>query len=93
METKQMLTNEQVLAILNAPRASHAQDHGTSPDVLDSVFASLRTVNYETEHGVQSFEVERFKGVRVSKKTGKEIATFVVKGGEYRSLFISQIQF
>jgi hypothetical protein len=89
---KKMLSNEQVLAILNAP-AKRTQDHSTTPDVLDSVLASLRTVNYETEHGVQSFEVESFKGVRISKKTGKEIATFVVKGGEYRSLFTAQIQF
>lgn len=90
---KKMLSNEQVLAILNNAPAKRTQDHSTTPDVLDSVLASLRTVNYETEHGVQSFEVESFKGVRISKKTGKEIATFVIKGGEYRSLFTAQIQF
>lgn len=92
METKQLLTNEQVLSFLSLAKA-RKQDHGTTPDVLDHALSALKTVRYENEKGIQSFEVESFKGIRVSKKTGKEIATFVIKGGEYRSLFTAQIQF
>lgn len=92
METKQMLTNEQVLSFLAMSNA-RPQDHSTVASELDKTLAALKTVRYENEKGIQSFEVESFKGVRVSKKTGKEIATFVIKGGEYRSLFTAQIQF
>lgn len=92
METKQLLTNEQVLSFLAMANA-RPQDHSTAVSELDKTLAALKTVRYENEKGIQSFEVESFKGVRVSKKTGKEIATFVIKGGEYRSLFTAQIQF
>lgn len=87
-----MLTNEQVLSFLAMSNA-RPQDHSTVASELDKTLSALKTVRYENEHGVQSFEVERYKGIRISKKTGKEIATFVVKGGEYRSLFTAQIQF
>ena len=87
-----MLTNEQVLSFLAMANA-RPQDHSTVASELDKTLAALKTVRYENEHGVQSFEVERYKGIRTSKKTGKEIATFVIKGGEYRSLFTAQIQF
>jgi hypothetical protein len=87
-----LATKEQVLAFLAMANA-RSQDHGTEPSALDKTLAALKTVRYETEKGISTFEVEEFKGVRVSKKTGREIATFVVKGGEYRSLFTNQIQF
>ncbi len=87
-----LATKEQVLAFLAMANA-RPQDHSTEKSVLDNALAALKVVRYETEKGISSFEVEEFKGVRVSKKTGREIATFVVKGGEYRSLFTNQIQF
>lgn len=89
---KQLATNEQILAFLSIAN-QRLQDHSTVESELDKTLSALKTVRYETEKGIQSFQVERYKGCRVSKKTGKEIATFVIKGGEYRSLFISQIQF
>ena len=89
---KQLATNEQILAFL-ALANKRPQDHSTIESELDKTLAALKTVRYENEKGIQSFEVERYKGSRISKKTGKEIATFVIKGGEYRSLFVSQIQF
>jgi hypothetical protein len=93
METnKALATKEQILAFLAMANA-RPQDHGTEKSVLDNALSALKVVRYETEKGISSFEVESFKGVRVSKKTGREIATFVVKGGEYRSLFTNQIQF
>lgn len=92
METKQLLTDEQVLAFLAMSNA-HPQDHSTAKSELDKTLSALKTVRYENEKGIQSFEVESYKGIRISKKTGKEIATFAIKGGEYRSLFTAQIQF
>lgn len=92
METNNALaTTEQVLAFLAMANA-RPQDHSTEASALDKTLAALKVVRYESESGLKSFEVESFKGVRVSKKTGREIATFVVKGGEYRSLFTNQIQ-
>ena len=93
METNNTLaTTEQVLAFLAMANA-RPQNHGTEASALDKTLAALKVVRYESESGIKSFEVESFKGVRVSKKTGREIATFVIKGGEYRSLFTNQIQF
>jgi len=92
MKNNALATTEQVLAFLAMANA-RPQDHSTEASVLDKTLAALKVVRYESESGVKSFEVESFKGVRVSKKTGREIATFVVKGGEYRSLFTNQIQF
>jgi hypothetical protein len=87
-----LATNEQILAFLSIAN-KRPQDHSTVESELDKTLAALKTVRYENEKGIQSFEVERYKGSRISKKSGKEIATFVIKGGEYRSLFVSQIQF
>jgi len=88
-----ILSNEQVATFLAMTTTSKQQDHGTVPSVLDNVLGSLKVVRYENEKGIYSIEVERYKGVRLSKKTGKEIATFVAKDGSYRSLFVAQIQF
>jgi hypothetical protein len=87
-----LATNEQILSFLAASK-KRIQDHSTVASELDKTLAALKTVRYETEKGILSFEVESFQGCRVSKSTGKEIATFRIKGGEYRSLTIAQIQF
>jgi hypothetical protein len=92
MKNNALATNEQVLAFLAMANA-RPQDHETEASALDKTLSALKTVRYETEKGIVALEVESFKGVRVSKKTGREIATFVLKGGEYRSLFTNQIQF
>jgi hypothetical protein len=93
METNNTLaTTEQVLAFLSMANA-RSQNHETEASALDKTLSALKIVRYETEKGIVALEVESFKGVRVSKKTGREIATFVLKGGEYRSLFTNQIQF
>ena len=87
-----LATNEQILAFL-ATSKKRVQDHSTVPSELDKTLRALKTVRYETEKGLLSFEVESYKGSRIAKSTGKEVATFQIKGGEYRSLFTAQIQF
>jgi hypothetical protein len=62
---------------------------------IESHLASLSTVRYEKEDGLREYSVVRFEGVKVSKKSGKEYASFVVKVGEkeeMRNLFLDQIQ-
>ena len=62
---------------------------------IESHFASLSTVRYEKEDGLREYQVVRFEGVKVSKKSGKEYATFIVKAGdkeEIKNLFLDQIQ-
>jgi len=57
--------------------------------------ATLTTVRYEKEDGAREYQVIRFEGVKTSKKSGKEYATFIVKVGEKeetRNLFLDQIQ-
>lgn len=89
---KQLATNAQILAFL-ALANKRPQDHSTVESELDKTLRALKTVRYETEKGLLSFEVESYKGSRIAKSTGKEVATFQIKGGEYRSLFVAQIQF
>jgi len=62
---------------------------------IESHLATLTTVRYEKEDGLREYSIVRFEGVKVSKKSGKEYATFVVKAGdkeETRNLFLDQIQ-
>jgi hypothetical protein len=92
MNDTALATNEQVLAFLALANARPKQNHGTAPDILDGVLRALRVVRYETEKALVEITVASYKGIRVSKKTGKEIATFVLENGEYRSLFLNQIQ-
>ena len=57
--------------------------------------ASLTTVRYEKEDGLREYSIVRFEGVKTSKKSGKEYASFVVRVGEKeetRNLFLDQIQ-
>jgi len=92
METKTLLTNEQILAILNnvAPRAVTITKDETP---LEKVLESLTSFNYETEEGMKSFQSLTFQHVGISKKTGKQYATFKTSDGKYKSFFTAQIQF
>ena len=49
---------------------------------IENHLASLSVVRYEKEDGIREYSVVRFEGVKVSKKSGKEYASFVVKVGE-----------
>ena len=62
---------------------------------IEKNLASLATIRYEKEDGLREYQVIRFEGVKTSKKSGKEYATFIVKVGEKeetRNLFLDQIQ-
>lgn len=62
---------------------------------IENHLASLSVVRYEKEDGIREYSVVRFDGVKVSKKSGKEYASFVVRVGEkeeMRNLFLDQIQ-
>lgn len=92
METKTLLTNEQILAILNnvAPRAVTITKDETP---LEKVLESLTSFNYDTEEGMKSFQALSFQHVAISKKTGKQYATFKTSDGKFKSFFTAQIQF
>lgn len=91
METKALLTNDQIAAILNnvAPRAVTITKDETP---LESVLASLSSFNYEKEDGITRVEGATFQHVAISKKTGKQYATFLTSDGKYKSFFTAQIQ-
>jgi len=91
METKHLLTNEQVLSLLNnvAPRAVTVTKDETP---LESVLASLTSFNYEKEDGVTRVEGATFQHVAISKNTGKQYATFKTSDGKFKSFFTAQIQ-
>jgi len=92
METKALLTNEQVLALLNnvAPRAVTITKDETP---LENILASLTSFNYEKEEGVTRVEGAVFQHVAISKNTGKQYATFKTSDGKFKSFFTAQIQF
>lgn len=92
METKHLLTNEQVLSLLNnvAPRAVTITKDETP---LESVLASLTSFNYEKEDGVTRVEGATFQHVAISKNTGRQYATFKTSDGKFKSFFTAQIQF
>ena len=91
METKHILSNDQVLALLNnvAPRAVTITKDETP---LESVLASLTSFNYEKEDGVTRVENATFQHVAISKNTGKQYATFKTSDGKFKSFFTAQIQ-
>ncbi len=91
METKHLLTNEQVLSLLNnvSPRAVTIAKDETP---LESVLASLTSFNYEKEDGVTRVEGATFQHVAISKNTGKQYATFKTSDGKFKSFFTAQIQ-
>lgn len=92
METKTLLTNDQVLALLNnvAPRAVTITKDETP---LETVLASMTCFNYEKEEGVTRVEGATFQHVAISKNTGKQYATFKTSDGKFKSFFTAQIQF
>ena len=92
METKSLLTNEQVLALLNSATAPRAVTITKDETPLESVLASLTSFNYEKEDGVTRVEGATFQHVAVSKNTGKQYATFKTSDGKFKSFFTAQIQ-
>jgi hypothetical protein len=91
METKTLLTNDQVLALLNnvSPRAVTITKDETP---LENVLASITSFNYEKEDGVTRVEGATFQHVAISKNTGKQYATFKTSDGKFKSFFTAQIQ-
>jgi hypothetical protein len=92
METKALLTNEQVLAIINSASAPRTVTISKDETPLESVLASLSSFNYEKEDGITRVEGATFQHVAISKKTGKQYATFLTSDGKYKSFFTAQIQ-
>lgn len=92
METKSLLTNDQVLALLNSATAPRAVTITKDETPLESVLASLTSFNYEKEEGVTRVENATFQHVAISKNTGKQYATFKTSDGKFKSFFTAQIQ-
>lgn len=84
-------TQEQIAALLARPSRAVQITKDETP--LESVLASLTSFNYETEEGMKSFEGFTFQHVAISKKTGKQYATFKTPDGKFKSFFTAQIQF
>lgn len=92
METKALLTDDQVLAILNSASAPRLVTITKDETPLESVLASLSSFNYEKEGGMTRIENATFQHVAISKKTGKQYATFLTSDGKHKSFFTAQIQ-
>jgi len=80
-----------VLALLATPVREVTITKDETP--LETVLASLTSFNYETEEGMKTFEGFSFQHVAISKKTGKQYATFKTPDGKFKSFFTAQIQF
>lgn len=91
METKQLATNEQIIAFL-ASRPAREVTITKDETPLEKVLESLTSFNYETEEGIKPFQAMTFQHVAVSKKTGKQYATFKTSDGKFKSFFTAQIQ-
>ena len=89
--TSPFATQEQVLALLSRPTREVTISKDETP--LESVLASLSSFNYETEEGMKEFKNLSFQHVAISKKTGKQYATFKTPDGKFKSFFTAQIQF
>lgn len=87
-----MLTNDQVAAILNSVSAPRAVTISKDETPLESVLASLSSFNYEKEDGITRVEGATFQHIAISKKTGKQYATFLTSDGKFKSFFTAQIQ-
>ena len=87
-----MLTNDQVLAILNSASAPRSVTISKDETPLEKVLASLSSFNYEKEDGMTRIENATFQHVAISKKTGKQYVTFLMDDGKYKSFFTAQIQ-
>ena len=92
MNNTPLATREQILAILNnvSPRTVTITKDETP---LEKVLESLTSFNYETEEGMKSFQALTFQHVAISKKTGKQYATYKTSDGKFKSFFTAQIQF
>lgn len=87
---KQLLTNDQALAIIASATRTVTITKDETP--LESILASLTSFNYEKEDGMTRIENATFQHVAISKKTGKQYATFLMDDGKYKSFFTAQIQ-
>lgn len=92
METKPLLTNDQAQAIIANAAASRVVTITKDETPLENVLASLTSFNYEKEEGMIRVEGVTFQTVAISKKTGKQYATFQTSDGKYKSFFTAQIQ-
>jgi hypothetical protein len=86
-----LATTEEILAILAKPVREVTIARDETP--LESILASMTSFNYETEEKMQRFENMEFRHVAISKKTGKQYATYKTQDGKYKSFFTAQIQF
>lgn len=87
---KQLLTNDQALAIIASATRTVTITKDETP--LEKILASLTSFNYEKEDGMTRIENATFQHVAISKKTGKQYATFLMDDGKYKSFFTAQIQ-
>ena len=92
METKPLLTKDQVTAILNSVSAPRTVTITKDETPLEKILASLTSFNYEKEDGVTRVEGATFQHVAISKNTGKQYATFKTSDGKFKSFFTAQIQ-
>ena len=55
--------------------------------------AKAKTILYCKEEGgdIRELKVARLDALRISAKTGKAIACFITKQGEYKNLFLEKI--
>lgn len=83
-------TQEQIIALLARPVREVTITKDETP--LETVLAGMTSFNYETEEGIKSFDNLSFQHVAISKKTGKQYATFKTQDGKYKSFFTAQIQ-
>lgn len=89
---KQLLSNDQIAAILNSASAPRSVTISKDETPLESILASLTSFNYEKEEGMIRVEGATFQHVAISKKTGKQYATFLTSDGKHKSFFTAQIQ-
>ena len=92
MEMKPLLTKDQVTAILNSVSAPRTVTITKDETSLEKILASLTSFNYEKEGGMTRIENATFQHVAISKKTGKQYATFLTSDGKHKSFFTAQIQ-
>jgi hypothetical protein len=89
--TPALATTEEILALLASTKREVTIQKEETP--LENILASMTSFNYETEEKMQRFENMEFRHVAISKKTGKQYATYKTQDGKYKSFFTAQIQF
>ena len=88
--TSPFASQESILALLARPMREISITKDETP--LESILASLTSFQYETEEGIKPFDNLTFQHVAISKKTGKQYATYKTQDGKYKSFFTAQIQ-